>query len=422
MDREKNLKFEDKRGTLFFPVTDNTQNFQQCTISVNKENVFRGIHANPFDKLVTCIQGKILDIIINFDKNAENYLIPKYYTLDPETDLFQILVPKNHGHAFLSLENNSILVYHFNGVFSDENTTHINYLDPILNITLPIKDPILSEKDKKPNFVEPIDFVIFGYKGFLGSNIVNALTAKNKNFITSDVRLENLKEIENILNRYKPKAVINCAGLTGTPNIFWCDDYPVETIETNVIFQLTLAKLCNDKNIHLTTIGSGGIFQNDKYYSESDEGNFDSNFYGKCRIYLENMIKNYKNVLYLRLNYPISGSPSSKNLLTKLLSYSKINDVDFSITYVDELFPKLIDMIDNGETGVCNFVNDGAISPVKILKIYNKHSNRTFEIEKSEDSVRSYAKLEVGLLKKYHVAKVEDAVERCVIEYIKNNK
>jgi len=421
MNHKQNLKFEDNRGTLFFPITDNTQNFHQCTISVNKQNVFRGIHSNPFDKLVTCVRGKILDIVINFDKNADDYLIPKYYTLDPETDLFQILVPKNHGHAFLSLENDSTLVYHFNGVFADENTTHINYLDPILNIVLPIETPILSEKDKKPNFVEPIDFIVFGYKGFLGNKVVNALSQKNKSFIFSDVRLENMKEIENILNKYKPKAVINCAGLTGVPNIFWCDDNPVETIETNVIYQLTLAKLCNDRNIHLTTIGSGGIFQNDKSYSESDEGNFESNFYSKCRIYLENMIKKYKNVLYLRVNYPISGITSSKNLLTKLLSYNKINDVEFSITYIDELFPKLIDMIDSRETGVCNFVSDGAISPVKILEIYNKHKQKTFEIEKSEDSTRSYAKLEVGLLKKYNVTKVEDAVERCVIEYIKNN-
>ena len=112
----------------------------------------------------------------------------------------------------------------------------------------------------------------------------------------------------------------------------------------------------------------------------------------------------------------------SINLLSKLLTYSKINNTKFSVTYIDELFPKLIDMIDNTETGICNFVSDGAISPVKILEIYNKHSHKTFEIENSNDRARSYAKLEVGLLKKYGVSKVEDAIEKCVIEYIKNNK
>jgi len=419
---KRNNKFEDSRGILFFPIIDNTQNFQQSTISVNNLNVFRGIHINPFDKLVTCIQGKILDIIINFDKKSEDYLIPKYYMLDPETSMFEILVPKNHGHAFLSLEKGSIIVYHFNGVFTDENTSHINYLDPILNIKLPIENPILSEKDKKPNFTKQIDFIIFGYKGFLGTNIVKTLSEKNKNVILSNIRLENLKEIEKTLDTYKPKSVINCAGLTGTPNIFWCDINRIETIETNVIYQLTLAKLCNDKNIHLTTIGSGGIFQNDKYYSEDAEGNFDSNFYSKCRIYLENMIKNYKNVLLLRVNYPISSISSNKNLLTKLLTYDRIDETEFSVTYIDELFPKLVDMIDNRETGICNFVNDGAISPAKILEIYNKYESKPFEIEKSNDKRRSYAKLETGMLKKYGVSKIEHAVEACVTKYIKNNK
>ena len=58
------LKFVDNRGTLYFPIKHN-YNFKQSTVSCNKKNVFRGIHINTFDKLVTCIQGKILDIVIN---------------------------------------------------------------------------------------------------------------------------------------------------------------------------------------------------------------------------------------------------------------------------------------------------------------------------------------------------------------------
>ena len=66
-----NRTYLDNRGKLFFPVKnsniDTNVTFKQCTVSVNKQFVFRGIHINNFAKLVTCIQGKILDIIINFD-------------------------------------------------------------------------------------------------------------------------------------------------------------------------------------------------------------------------------------------------------------------------------------------------------------------------------------------------------------------
>ena len=74
-----NKSYLDNRGKLFFPVKTQLQVFKQCTVSVNKQFVFRGIHINNFAKLVTCIQGKILDIIINFDKTADDYLVPKYF-------------------------------------------------------------------------------------------------------------------------------------------------------------------------------------------------------------------------------------------------------------------------------------------------------------------------------------------------------
>ena len=415
-------KYSDERGSLYFPIKNNTFNVKECTISTNKVNVFRGIHINNFDKLVTCISGKILDIIINFNEKDEDYLIPKYYTLDPLTDTFQIFIPKNYGHCFLSLEENSTLVYHFSDIFSNETTKHINYLDPFLKIKLPIENPILSQKDAELNFIKPNDFLIFGHNGFLGKNIINSLENENKNYITSSLRLNEILEIEKLIKLYKPKYVINCAGLTGSPNIFWCDDHKVETIETNIIFQMTLVKICNENNVHLTTLGSGGIFKNDKFYNECDEGNYDNNFYSKTRIYLENIIKHYKNVLYLRINYPISENVSNKNLLTKLLSFNEINDVEISVTCIDELFPILINMIEKKETGICNFVNDGSIHLSEILKIYNKHSVNKKEIIISNKPVndRSYAKLRVGLLEKYNIMNVNDAIENCVIKYIKN--
>ena len=59
-----NRTYLDNRGKLFFPVKnsniDTNVTFKQCTVSVNKQFVFRGIHINNFAKLVTCIKGKIL--------------------------------------------------------------------------------------------------------------------------------------------------------------------------------------------------------------------------------------------------------------------------------------------------------------------------------------------------------------------------
>jgi dTDP-4-dehydrorhamnose 3,5-epimerase-like enzyme/dTDP-4-dehydrorhamnose reductase len=415
-----NTKFIDNRGKLLFPVKNNNYTFNECTISINNLNVFRGIHVNQFDKLVTCSNGKILDIIINFNENDEDYLIPKYYILDPDTDLFQVLVKKNHGHAFLSLDDNSILVYHFNGNFTDNGTKHIHYKDPILNIVLPIENPILSEKDCAKNFIKPIDYIVFGSKGFLGSNIVKYLKLENKNYLESNLRLNETDLIIKLLDLYQPKYVINCAGITGTPNIFWCDEHKTETIKNNITYQLTLASICEEKNIHLTVFGSGGIFQNDKIYKETDKGNFSNNFYGESRINLENIITNYKNVLYLRINYPISDYKSDKNLLTKLLKYNNIEENELSITYIDNLFPILFKMIENDENGICNFTNPGIINIIDILNIYNKYNEHKFNIIITNNNIRSMAKLECDKLLKYEPMNILDAIDICITNYIKN--
>jgi len=412
-------KFLDNRGKLLFLIKNSNYNFNECTVSINNKDVFRGIHINQFDKLITCISGKILDIVINFNIDEEDYLIPKYYNLDPNTNLYQLYIKKNYGHAFLSLEDNSILVYHFTGIFNENDTKHIHWKDPLIQLKLPIEFPILSDKDNIKNFIKPIDYIIFGSTGFLGQNIIKYLKLFNKNYIICSLRLEQVNEIIKYIELYNPKYVINCAGLTGIPNIFWCDEHRLETIETNITYQLTLSKICNDKNIHLTIFGSGGIFNDNKFYDENDMGNFNKNFYSQCRIYLENIINNYSNVLYLRINYPISCIKHDKNLLTKLLGYKFIENVEISITYIDNLFPILLTMIENKEIGICNFINPGSISLSNILNIYNNFNNiiNNFNIVEKSNNNRSYSKLKCEKLLKYNPMNIKEAITECCSKY-----
>ena len=411
--------FEDHRGKIFFPVKNNSFKSQETIVSINKLNTFRGIHLEQFSKLVTCIQGKIYDIVINFNQEADDFLIPKYFVLDSNTDSNQILVPPNHGHGFLSLSDNSIVLYHFDGVYNSNTTKYINYKDPSLKIYLPVNNPILSDNDKYANFYSPIDVYVFGGKGFIGSVIVNELVNLNKTIYKTDLRLENIADIEKELIIYKPKYVICSAGLTGVPNISWCETHKTETIETNITYQMTLAHLCKTRNIHLTIIGSGVIFKNDRFYTEEEEGNYTENFYSKCRITLENMVKNYDNVLYVRINYPISSQASCKNLITKLLSYSTIYSNQITLTYIDELIPYLVDMAFKSEIGICNLVNEGTICITDIIKVYRKHREHICEIGKSnENETKSNSLLSIGKLRQYNIMNANEAIEDCIKKYV----
>jgi dTDP-4-dehydrorhamnose 3,5-epimerase-like enzyme/dTDP-4-dehydrorhamnose reductase len=419
--------YKDSRGELLFPIKNNSFVPVECTISKNKKNVFRGLHANNFSKLVTCIQGSIIDIIVNLDKTADNYLIPQYFMLSmvgagegqDDSALNQLLIPPHYAHGFLTLEENTIIMYHFSAIFKPDETIHIHYLDPHINMTLPLNSPpIMSAKDNIKNFAKPIDYVVIGSKGYLGGHITNILKTQGKNVITLHERLADVDTIKNKLSLYKPKYVINAAGLTGVPNIDWCDDNKEQTIETNITYQLTLCHICKELDIHLTIFGSGGIFNTNGIKSETDSGEYYGKFYSEARIYLENIVKHYKHVLYLRINYPISSCTNAKNLLVKIANFTKIANTNLSMTCVDTLFPLLSRIIEDNANGIMNFVNPGVINLIHIKNKYNTRNNISNKFEPIEPNERPCPILDTSNINKYNPLNIHDSIELVINKYV----
>ena len=406
--------FKDNRGYLIFPIKDNkymdkcTKNTSKdCTYSVNKKNVFRGLHINTFGKLITCISGNFIDIMVNM----KNYEV-KYYNIKPGD---QVYCPANYAHGFISLEENSVLSYHCEGYFGDEVGGLLNYKDPYLNIKLPdyIKDSdiIINDKDKNAPFLQ-FDYFMLGSTGFIGSNILDELKNKNKKVLCLKQRMEDIKQIKKLIEIYKPKYFINCAGLTGTPNTSWCNTNQSETLMTNVINQINILNLCNEYSVHCTLIGSAAIFkscQNSKYSYNQGDLNDDDNYYSKCRIMLEEQIKPFKNCLLLRVNYPFSfkdkNLKNDKNLVVKLLRYKSIENISLSVTNLDSMCPIIPLMIENNETGIFNFVNSGQLNMPEFYQMICKKFS--VYVKKSIiNSDRESIKIIPDKLEKYHIEQI----------------
>lgn len=403
--------YKDNRGYLIFPIKDNkymdkkTENTSKdCTYSVNKKNVFRGLHINTFGKLITCISGNFIDIMVNM-KTFE----VQYFNIKPGD---QIYCPANFAHGFISLEDNSVLSYHCEGYFGNEIGGLLNYKDPYLNIKLPNyineSDIIINEKDKNAPFLH-FDYFLLGSNGFIGSNVLSELKNQNKKVLCLKSRMENLKEIKKLIEIYKPKYFINCAGLTGTPNTSWCNTHKSETLMTNVINQINILNLCNEYSVHCTLIGSGAIFKsnkNPKYSYSVGDLNDDNNYYSKCRIMLEEQIKPFKNCMLLRVNYPFSFKQKSlknnKNLVLKLLKYENIENISLSVTNLDSMCTIIPTMIENNETGIFNFVNSGQLNMIDFNMMICKKFNITNK-KPIIDTNRESIKIIPDKLDKYHV-------------------
>lgn len=150
--------YVDDRG--FFTETFNSViknelnvDFLQDNHSKSKKNVLRGIHYQwdePMGKLCRVVSGSGFDFVI--DLRVESITFGKYdFIFLSEENFKQVWVPPGFGHAFLSLEDNTQLLYKCTSLFNPNSDGSISPLDDNLNIDWPVRSEllILSEKDKK---------------------------------------------------------------------------------------------------------------------------------------------------------------------------------------------------------------------------------------------------------------------------------
>jgi len=391
--------FTDERGKMFFNFCDPPFEIKQCFTSLNHKNVLRGIHFSPYEKYITLTSGHIVDIIVSPDGTVN------YYTLKVGDCLH---IPANHGHGYFCFEETTIN-YYLAGKYDPILETNCHWKDPTLNIEWPdeIKYAIVSEKDNSNELFRPIETLILGSNGFLGSELLKYIP----NSVGSTTRLEHIRD-ELIFMR--PKYIVSAAGISGKPTINWCETHREETTYTNLTQQLQLIHICKELGIHLTIIGSALVYNGDTYFNEEDKPNYHDMFYSHTRILLEDVIKNvYSNdVLYLRMIYPICGNGHEKCFLEKLKTRSEnIHNADVSLTIIPSLFPKICTLLDDKVTGIFNFTNEGSLTLSQILDVFGiDHKVST------EKSNRGECKLDISKLKEYvPVENILDSLKKMLL-------
>jgi dTDP-4-dehydrorhamnose reductase len=230
--------------------------------------------------------------------------------------------------------------------------------------------------------------LIYGGKtGWIGGKMAVLLQEKGVEFVLADARCENRADVAAELDDVKPSHVFMAAGITGRPNIDWCEDHMPETIRTNVIGTLNLADLCNERGIHCTVYATGCIFKYDDAhplgsgvgFTEDDVPNFDESFYSKTKGFMEPMLRCYPTCLILRVRMPISDDLSHRNFITKIVKYERVVNIPNSMTVLTEMLPASLAMAEKGLMGVYNFCNPGVISHNECLDLYTKYIDPTYK-------------------------------------------
>jgi len=228
-------------------------------------------------------------------------------------------------------------------------------------------------------------YLLFGKGGWICGILAEMLSQQGKSFRIADSRMENRESVERELDEVKPTHVLNAAGVTGRPNVDWCEDNKETTIRANVIGALNLADVTFLRNIHLTVFATGCIFSYDAAhpiggpgFTEVDNPNFFGSFYSYTKGMVEQLTKCYANVLILRVRMPISDDLCARNFVTKISKYERVVDIPNSMTVLTELLPVSLQMAKKQLTGVYNFTNPGAISHNQVLALYKKYIDPAF--------------------------------------------
>jgi dTDP-4-dehydrorhamnose reductase len=177
--------------------------------------------------------------------------------------------------------------------------------------------------------------------------------------------------------------IINCAGITGTPNVDGCEAIKKETVEANAIFPAILYKKAKSVGARYAHFSSGCIYQ-----GEITDVNADPNFFGSIYSVSKGVSDLYlkDKALVFRIRMPFTGKNEPKNFLSKILKYSKtaklMDGGQNSLTDIDEAVRVACDLIEEGvPNGPHNLVNSGSLNMHELVEILGIENPQWFTAE-----------------------------------------
>ena len=154
-------KIEDERGYFSetfrlgaFAERAGPAEFVQDNQSLSvRPGTIRGIHFQTQPaaqgKLVRCLAGSLFDVAVDLRSDSPTYGKWISVVLTPQ-NLNQLWIPVGFGHAFCSLEPNSVIAYRVTDYYSPADDKGVAWNDPEIGIDWPeVADPAtLSPKDR----------------------------------------------------------------------------------------------------------------------------------------------------------------------------------------------------------------------------------------------------------------------------------
>jgi len=147
---------QDERGT--FVKTFHADRFAELGLptawreeyySSSRKGVIRGMHfqtpPHDHEKLVYCMQGRVLDVVVDLRKNSPTYGRHIAVELDARHG-HGLMIPKGMAHGFLALVEGVLMAYKVTTVYAQTNDAGIRW--DSFGLNWGVNQPLVSVRDR----------------------------------------------------------------------------------------------------------------------------------------------------------------------------------------------------------------------------------------------------------------------------------
>mgnify|MGYP000011012167 CR=1 FL=1 len=134
------------------------EEIRQVNYSISKnKGTIRGMHLQGHPcaeaKIVSCVKGRALDVIVDVRSDSPNFLC-SYLTELSHDQQDAVYVPKGFAHGFQTLTDDCEVMYLSSTDYDKKSEYCINPFDPKLSIAWPIKTSEISDRDRNQPFLK----------------------------------------------------------------------------------------------------------------------------------------------------------------------------------------------------------------------------------------------------------------------------
>eukprot|EP00058_Branchiostoma_floridae_P027902 XP_002613393.1 hypothetical protein BRAFLDRAFT_68401 [Branchiostoma floridae] len=380
-----------------------TQHWAQVTCSTSYRNVLRGLHCSTYGKLVTCVAGRIYDVVVDLRKTSPTYLRWSAAILS-DNNRRQMYIPPNCGHGFYTLGDRNTVVYCQGGVYQPATERDLLWFDPFVNVYWPLETsqpPVLSDKDRSAPCLDENEvqvnplrerYLIIGASGQVGGALMEALLRhRSKEIVAIGTCNSNPREgmipfcleeagrsedaCRDLLTMVRPSVVFICAAFTWTDG---CEREPEKAQLVNCTAVVNLAqcaKVINSKVVFYSTDyvfpGSDGDDTPGGGYSESCPCR-PLQTYGETKYRAEQkLLTVHPQALILRTSTVFGPEEQGKNFVYQLVSNvtsgkdMALTNVKCTPTYNRDLAAMTLKLIENGCSGIYHVIGDEAMAKME---------------------------------------------------------